>query len=165
MAEENRDDRVGDPINMLLEEALAGQRNEMMDNFTQILRRMSAATTGSSSSNHFRGSTPFKVQVNFDIPLFEGQIDGDAVDKWLSLLEGYFSVQNFSNMQKIVFALLKAVPHVRDWWDNYCEKNTIDENDILGSEPTWASFVEALTEQDDHVDNYDDQYNNWTILC
>jgi hypothetical protein len=41
----------------------------------------------SSSSVH---ATPFKVQVNFDIPLFEVLIDVDVVDKWLNLLEGYF---------------------------------------------------------------------------
>ena len=38
MAEEKRHDGAGDPIKMLLEEALARQRNEMMDNFAQILR-------------------------------------------------------------------------------------------------------------------------------
>ena len=81
------------------------------------------------------------------------------------MLEVYFSVQNFSNAEKIVFALLKAVPHVRDWWDTYCEQNPIDEKDILGGgEPTWASFVEALKEQYYPVGNYDDQYTSWTIL-
>jgi hypothetical protein len=40
-----------------------------------------------SSSVH---ETPFKVHVNFDIPLFEGLIDVDVVDKWLNLLKGYF---------------------------------------------------------------------------
>jgi hypothetical protein len=39
-----------------------------------------------SKSNDFGGTTPFKVQVNFDIPLFKGQIDADALGKWLSLL-------------------------------------------------------------------------------
>jgi hypothetical protein len=33
MGDENKDDGVGDPIKMLLEEALTRQRNEMMDNF------------------------------------------------------------------------------------------------------------------------------------
>ena len=111
MVEEKRDDGVGDPIKMLLEEALARQRNEMMDNFAQILRRMPAATAGSSSSSHFGGSTPFKVQVNFDIPLFEGHIDGDVLEKWLSFLEGYFYVHEFSNTEKIFFALLMVVPY------------------------------------------------------
>jgi len=76
----------------------------------------------------------------------------------------FFFVHNFSNTENIIFALLKAVLHVKEWWDTYCEKNPIEENDILGSEPTWASFVEALKEQYYHIDNYDDQYTNWTIL-
>jgi len=125
---------------------------------------MPEATKGSSSSTHFGGDTPFKVQINFDIPLFEGQIDGDVVDKRLSLLEGYFFVHNFSNTENIIFALLKDVPHIRDLGDTYCEQNPIDENVILGSEPTWASFVEALKEQCYLVGNYDDQYTSWTIL-
>jgi hypothetical protein len=45
--------------------------------------------------DHFGGTTPFKVQVNFDIPIFEGQIDVDALEKWLNMLEGYFSIHNF----------------------------------------------------------------------
>jgi hypothetical protein len=38
MVEEKRDDGAGDPFNMFLEESLCDKRNEMMDNFTQILR-------------------------------------------------------------------------------------------------------------------------------
>lgn len=114
MAKEKRDDGVGDPIKLLLEEALVLQRNEMMDNFSQILRRLPTTDT-SSSSDHFGGAAPFKVQISFDILVFEGQIDADALDKWLNLLEGYFSFHNFSDREKITFVLLKAVPHVKDW--------------------------------------------------
>ena len=52
----------------------------MMDSFVQILRRL--PTSNASSSN--RGAAPFKVQINFDIPIFEGQIDVDFVDKQLN---------------------------------------------------------------------------------
>jgi hypothetical protein len=73
MVEEKRDDRAGDPFKTFLEEALMRQRNEMMDNFAQILRRLPmAAAKASSTRNNFASATPFKVQVNFDIPLFEG---------------------------------------------------------------------------------------------
>jgi hypothetical protein len=82
----------------------------MMDKFAQILRRL--PTRDASSSNGH--ATPFKVQVNFNIPLFEGLINADVVDKWLNLLEGYFSVHNFSDKEKITFSLLKVVPHVKD---------------------------------------------------
>jgi hypothetical protein len=86
MGDEKKDDGVGDPFKMLLEEALAGQRNKMMDKFAQILRQLPTGEA-SSSSGH---ANPFKVQVNFDVPLFEGLKDVDVVDKRLNLLEGYF---------------------------------------------------------------------------
>ena len=67
----------------------------MMDKFIQILLKMPTTSDTPSTSNHFGVATPFKVQVNFEIPLFEGNIDADDLEKWLSLLEGYFSIQNF----------------------------------------------------------------------
>ena len=158
MVEEKRDDEAGDPIKMLLEESLTRQRNEMMDNFAQILRRMPTATDAPSTSIHFRGATPFKVQVNFDIPLFEGKIDADALEKWLSLLEGYFYVQKHFDSENITFALLKSLSHVRDWWDGYCKRHAKDESEIFKTEPTWASFVDVVKEDFDPVGNYDDQY-------
>jgi hypothetical protein len=82
----------------------------MMDNFAQILRRLPTGEA-SSSSGH---ATPFKVHANFDIPLFEGLIDADVLDKLLNLLEGYFSIHSFSNRENITFSLLKVVPYVKD---------------------------------------------------
>ena len=112
MADENKDKGVEDPIKILLEETLEQQRNAMMDKFSQILQRLPMGNT--STSNSYSGSTnPFKVQVNFEIPIFEGQVDADIVDKWLNILEGYFFVHDFSSREKITFALLKATPMSR----------------------------------------------------
>jgi hypothetical protein len=91
--------------------------DEMMENFSYIRQRLSITTSASSSSGHFGGTSPFKVQVNFDNPVFEGQIDADIVEKWLNLLEGYFFVHNFSDREKITFTLLKSLPHVKHCWD------------------------------------------------
>jgi hypothetical protein len=82
----------------------------MMVNFAQILRWIPTGEAYSSSGH----ATPFKVQVNFDIPLFEGLIDADVVDKCLNLIEGYFLIHNFFNREKITFAVLKAILHVKD---------------------------------------------------
>ena len=119
MEDEKKNEGAGDPIKILLEEALERQWNTMMDNFAQILQQL-PKSDASSSSSYSGNATPFKVQVNFEIPIFEGQIDTDAVDKWLNPLEGYFYVHQFSSREKIVFALLKATPHVKDWWETYC---------------------------------------------
>jgi hypothetical protein len=127
MAGENKDDGTADPFKLLIEESLMQQRNEMMDNFVQILRRL--PTCDASSLNG--GASPFKVQINFNIPIFEGQIDAYAVDKWLNLIEGYFSVHNFLNRENITFALLKAVPHVKDWWETFYEQKETEKTSLF----------------------------------
>jgi hypothetical protein len=60
----------------------------------------------------------------------------DALEKWLNLIEGYFSVHNFSDREKIAFTLLKHLPHVKHWWENYWKKISIDDSKIYGAEPT-----------------------------
>jgi hypothetical protein len=44
MVEENKNDRVDDPINLLLEQDLMRQKDEMMENFSHILQRLPIAT-------------------------------------------------------------------------------------------------------------------------
>jgi hypothetical protein len=85
----------------------------MMENFSHILQCLMIGADTSSSSVHFGGTSPLKVQVNFDIPIFEGQIDAYALEKWLNLLEGYFCVQKFFDRKNITFSLLKSLPHVK----------------------------------------------------
>jgi hypothetical protein len=160
MAGEKKDDGTRDPFKMLLEESLMQQRNEMMDSFAQILRRLPTGDASSSSG----GAAPFKVQINFDIPIFEGQIDKNVVDKWLNLLEGYFSVHNFSNREKITFALLKVIPHVKYWWETFCEQKETEEPSLFIVTTTWESFRDAIKEQYYPIRSYDDLYTKWTTL-
>jgi hypothetical protein len=112
MEGEKKDDRTRDPFILSLKESLAQQQNEMMDNFSQILRQLPTCDTSSLSG----GVAPFKAQINADIPIFEGHIDENVVDKCLNMLEGYFFVRNFSNRENITFALLKVIPDVKYWW-------------------------------------------------
>jgi hypothetical protein len=118
----------------------------------------------SSTSNHFESVTPFKVQVNFYIPLFEAHIDADALEKWLNLLEGYYSVQKNYDSEKITFILLKSLPHVKPWWEGYWDRHIIDEYKLFGREPTWVAFVDSLKEEFYPVKKYDDQYMRCTTL-
>lgn len=152
-----------DPSKTLLEESRKRQRGKMMDNFAQILRRLSTRDA-SSSNDHSRGANPFKVQVNFDIPILEGLIDADVVDKWLDLFEGYFSVHDFSNLEKITFALLKPAPHIKDWWETYYEQKDESEPWLFLATPTWNYFRDAIKEHYYLVESYEDKYMKWTML-
>jgi hypothetical protein len=53
MVGENKYNGTRDPFKLFLEESLTQQRNEMMDSFAQILRRLPTGDTSSSS-----GGTP-----------------------------------------------------------------------------------------------------------
>ena len=139
MGDEKKDEGIECPIKMLLKEALEKQRNAIMDNFTQILQRLPTGGA-SASSSHFGGATPFKVQVNFDIPIFDGQIDSDAVDRWLNILEGYLSVHDFFDRERITFSLVKAPPHVKDLQETYYERKDEEEPSLFSAVPTWNSF-------------------------
>jgi hypothetical protein len=48
MVEENKNDGADDPINLLLEQSLLRQRDEMMENFSHILKRLLIASGASS---------------------------------------------------------------------------------------------------------------------
>jgi hypothetical protein len=56
----------------------------MMDKFPFILQCLPIIAGASSSSDHIGGTYLFKVQVNFDVPLFESYIDADTLEKWLN---------------------------------------------------------------------------------
>ena len=62
------------------------------------------------------------------------------------MLEGYFSVHDFSSREKIIFALLKAGSHVKDWWETYCEKKDESIGSLFLAAPTWDSFQDAIKE-------------------
>jgi hypothetical protein len=97
--------------------------------------------------------------------MFEGEIYADSLEKWLNLLEGYFFVYIFSNRENITFVLLKVVPHVKYWWENYWEKNSTEGSGIFGAKPTLDFFMDVVKEQYYPIGNYDDQYMLWTMLC
>ena len=157
MGDKNKYEGLGDPIKIFIEEALQKQSNAMMDKFFQILQRRPTGDA-SASNSHSRGANPFKVQVNSDIPIFEGQIDADVIDRWLNLLEGYFSVHDFSNREKIIFTLLNVTPHVKDWWETYCEKTDETNPFLFSAVPTWNSFRDAIKEQYYPMGSYEDKY-------
>jgi hypothetical protein len=91
---------------------------------------MSIEKFASLSRDHFGSTSTFKVRVSFDIFIFEGLIEADALDKWLNLLKGYFSVHNFSDREKIISILPKALPHVKHWWETYWEQIITEEYGI-----------------------------------
>ena len=82
----------------------------------------------------------------------------------MNFLEWYFSVHDFSNQEKIIFALLKSTPHVKDWWETYYEQKDEREPSLFSAAPTWNSFWDDIKEQYYPVGRYEDKYIQWTTL-
>ena len=101
---------------------------------------------------------------NFDIPIFEGQIYEDFIDIWLNLLEGYFSVHDFFDRERIIFALFKVAPHDKDWWETYSKQEGEGEPSLFSATPTWNYFRDAIKEQYYPMGSYEEKYIQWTTL-
>ena len=156
MVEEKKNDGADDPISLLLEQALMQQRDEMMENFSHIFKCLPIASSASSSSDHFGGTSPFKVQVNFDILVFEGQIDVDALEKWLNLLEGFFSVQKFSD-RKISPSHSPRLSPMSSIGMKLTGRKVPQRNlEYMGPIPLGIFFMDAVKEQYYPVGNYED---------
>ena len=153
-------DEIDESIKTLIEEALNKKHKEMMKEFLEMAGKWEAQA--SPSNPKFGGQTPFKVQVNFNIPTFQGKIDADVVDDWLSELERYFCVNNFSDIEKITFPLLKDENHVKLPWEVHL---TIEENQeaqdehefsmMFDGKPTWEKFVEHIIQEYYPKDTYE----------
>ena len=80
------------------------------------------------------------------------------------MLEGYFFVHDFSSRENITFSFLKVTPHIKDWWETYCEKRDEITPSLFSTTPTWNSFQGTIKEQFYPVGNYEEKYIKWTML-
>jgi hypothetical protein len=60
--------------------------------------------------------------------------------------------------------LLKVVPHVKGWWENFCEKKETEETSLFIITISLESFRDAIKEKYYRVKSYDDLYTKRTML-
>lgn len=144
--------QTDDDIKAIVANSLTRQREEMMDQFKKMLE-----SRGSQINPPFIGYTLFKVQVNFDIPTFQGKIDVDVVDDWVSKPEMYFSFNKFLDEEKITFSLLKDENHVKDSWEAKLASKAVENGStfIFYQKPTWGEFMEHINEEYFPIDTYE----------
>jgi hypothetical protein len=75
-----------------------------------------------------------------------------------------FYVHKISNRENITFALLKVVPHVKDFLDTYYEQKASEEYSLFAVVPTCVSFRDVIKERYYPIGRHDDQYTKWTTL-
>ena len=68
----------------------------------------------SSSSN-----LPFKVEAKLEIPMYDGQVNVEVLNRWLKQMEVYFVLYQVQEVQHIYFSILKMTGHVLLWYCIY----------------------------------------------
>jgi hypothetical protein len=64
----------------------------------------------------------------------------------------------------INFSLLKATPHVKEWWETYWEKQGEGEPSLFSVTPTWNFLRDTIKEQYYPVGSYEEKYIQWNTL-
>ena len=60
---------------------------------------------------------PIKVDAKIELPVYNGEINGEKVDEWLDQLESYYALYEYDDAQRLAFARLKLVSHTLVWWN------------------------------------------------
>ena len=76
-----------------------------------------------------------------------------------------FFFHNFSDRENITFLILKVIPHVKYWWETFCEKEETKESSLFSVAPNKCSFRDVIKEQYYHVGSHHKLYREWTPLA
>ena len=93
--------------------------------------------------SHSEKISPFKVQMNLDIPNLEGNTDMESVDNRVQQLESYYAMNQLSEAKKITIVSLKMSTYVHCWWENLSIKMEKEDDPI----DTWVKFVKYVCKE------------------
>lgn len=68
----------------------------------------------------------FKVGAKVEIPVYDEVVDPEKLDSWLDQFDTYFTLQRFSNAQKVAYTPLKMTGHAKTWWKAITKTREVD---------------------------------------
>ena len=82
----------------------------------------SSTSTSSQTPPHYpkgHGKTPFlKLDINFELPMYNGEVNAEKLDNWVCQLEVYCRIQNIKDDEtKIYLASLRLESDTLIWWE------------------------------------------------
>ena len=101
--------------------------------------------------------SPFKVQMNLDIPNLEEKIDAKSIENWVQQLESYYAVNQLSEEENITIVSLNMSTSIHFWWENLSTNMKKQEDPI----DTWVKFVEYVRKEFYPPKYLEQQYKNW----
>ena len=72
-------------------------------------------------------------------PMFHGRAFGEDAKAWITSMEKYFLVWNYTWRSRAVWATYQLMGEVATWWEN-----VMAENKIYHGEVTWEEFLQLF---------------------
>ena len=86
-----------------------------------------------------------KLDVKFELPIYDGELNLEKLDNWVKQIEVYFRVQNIDDdYAKIQLATLRLGGTTLIWWESKTKLDLQRKCKIIFS---WSMFTKALRKQ------------------
>jgi hypothetical protein len=111
-----------------------------------------SSSSSSSKSNekknvhkHKHEMPLLKLDVKFELPMYDGEVNAENLDNWIRQMEVYCSVQQIKDeATQIKLASLRLAGTALIWWQSKMQKGTQDVGKVF---PSWKNFISALRKQ------------------
>ena len=92
------------------------------------------------------GKSPFlKLDVKFELPMFNGEVNVEKLDNWIRQLEVYLRIHNLHDDDtKIQLASLRMEGATLVWWEDKTKEEIRKHGKITLS---WAIFITEIKQQ------------------
>jgi hypothetical protein len=86
-----------------------------------------------------------KLDVKFELPIYDGEVNAERLGNWVRQMEVYFSVQQIKDeATQIKLASLRLAGTTLIWWKRKLKNGT---QQVVNLFPSWKSFIYALRKQ------------------
>jgi hypothetical protein len=86
-----------------------------------------------------------KLDVKFELPIYDGEVNAERLDNWVRKMEVYCSVQQIKDeATQIKLASLRLVGTTLIWWQSKLQNGMQQVGNVF---PSWQSFIFALRKQ------------------
>jgi hypothetical protein len=111
-----------------------------------------SSSSSSSKSNakklvhkHKNEMPLLKLDVKFELPIYDGEVNEERLDNWVRQMEVYCSVQHIKDeAAQIKLAFLRLAGTTLIWWQSKLQNGRQQVGNVF---PSWQSFISALRKQ------------------
>jgi hypothetical protein len=86
-----------------------------------------------------------KLDVKFELPTYDGELNAEKLDNWIKQIEVYCRVQKImDDTAKIQLASLRLSGTTLIWWESKMQVDLVQKGKVISS---WDKFTKAIRKQ------------------